>query len=114
MFFRSSIAPPTDTLSTLRAKPHGIARKTQGQDGVAFSFLVGLFHPLQHAGLSRRTPTKLCAWRVADIVFNNFVAEPGTKYSRLFDSKQQAPLNHLQKILIVVGRFHDTKQAVRT
>jgi hypothetical protein len=22
-----------------------------------FSFLVGLFHPLQHAGLSRRTPT---------------------------------------------------------
>ena len=26
-----------------------------GQDGVAFSLLVGLFHSLQHAGLSRRT-----------------------------------------------------------
>ena len=41
---------PAIPLSTLRAKPHGIARKTPGQDGVALSFLVGLFHPLQHAG----------------------------------------------------------------
>ena len=32
-----------------------VARKTEGQDGVADSFLVGLFHSLQHAGLSRRT-----------------------------------------------------------
>ena len=30
-------------------------RKTRGQDGVAFSFLVGLFHSLQHAGLTRRS-----------------------------------------------------------
>jgi len=43
-------------LSMLRLKPRGVTRKTQGQDGVAFSFPVGLFHPLQHAGLSRRTP----------------------------------------------------------
>src|ERR1700683_784981 len=43
-------------LSTLQLKPRGVNRKTQGQDGVAFSFLVGLFHPLQHAGLPRRTP----------------------------------------------------------
>src|SRR5450759_3265717 len=42
-------------LSTLRRKPRGTRRKTQGQDGFAFSFPVGLFHPLQHAGLSRRT-----------------------------------------------------------
>ena len=41
-------------LSTLRLSPRGASRKTQGQDGVAFSFPVGLFHPLQHAGLSRR------------------------------------------------------------
>ena len=32
-----------------------VARKTEGQDGVADSFLAGLFHSLQHAGLSRRT-----------------------------------------------------------
>ena len=44
-------------LSTLRLTPRGVNRKTQGQDGVALSFLVGLFHPLQHAGLSRRTPS---------------------------------------------------------
>jgi hypothetical protein len=35
--------------------PRDVARKTEGQDGVAISFLVGLFHSLQHAGLSRRT-----------------------------------------------------------
>src|SRR5215469_4792584 len=39
----------------LRATSHDASRKTRGQDGVAFSFLVGLFHSLQHAGLSRRT-----------------------------------------------------------
>jgi hypothetical protein len=43
-------------LSTLRLTPRGITRKTQGQDGVAFSFPVGILPPLQHAGLSRRTP----------------------------------------------------------
>src|SRR5271157_5893928 len=43
-------------LSTLQTTPHGVARKTRGQDGFATSFPVGLFHPLQHAGLSRRTP----------------------------------------------------------
>src|SRR5712664_3640399 len=43
-------------LSTLQATPRDVACKTQGQDGFAASFPVGLFHPLQHAGLSRRTP----------------------------------------------------------
>jgi len=33
-----------------------ITCKTRGQDGFATSFPVGLLHPLQHAGLSRRTP----------------------------------------------------------
>ena len=42
--------------STLRNTPRDVSRKTRGQDGVAFSFPVGLLHPLQHAGLSRRTP----------------------------------------------------------
>jgi hypothetical protein len=35
--------------------PRDVICKTEGQDGVAVSFLVGLFHSLQHAGLSRRT-----------------------------------------------------------
>ncbi len=42
-------------LSTLRATPRDVFRKTEDQDGVAVSFLVGLFHSLQHAGLTRRT-----------------------------------------------------------
>jgi hypothetical protein len=42
-------------LSTLQMTPRDVTRKTEGQDGVAVSFLVGLFHSLQHAGLSRRT-----------------------------------------------------------
>jgi len=42
-------------LSTLRATPCDVTCKTEGQDGVAVSFLVGLFHSLQHAGLTRRT-----------------------------------------------------------
>ena len=41
--------------STLRNAPRDALRKTRGQDGVAFSFPVGLLRPLQHVGLSRRT-----------------------------------------------------------
>jgi hypothetical protein len=36
-------------LPTLRVTPRDASRKTEGQDGVAVSFLVGLFHSLQHA-----------------------------------------------------------------
>ena len=35
-----------------------LLRKTQGQDGVAFSFPVGILPPLRHAGLPRRTPER--------------------------------------------------------
>jgi len=45
-------------LSTLQTTPHGVARKTRGQDGFATSFPVRLFHPLQHAGSSRRSPNR--------------------------------------------------------
>jgi hypothetical protein len=41
--------------STLQAPPHDDTCKTRGQDGFATSFPVGLLHPLQHAGLSRRS-----------------------------------------------------------
>src|SRR6266852_4170071 len=47
---------PPMPLSTLQAAPRGVACKTRGQDGFATSFPVGLLHPLQHAGLARRTP----------------------------------------------------------
>src|SRR5580704_8012094 len=53
--FRSSIPGPPIPLSTLQPTSRDAACKTEGQDGVAVSFLVGLFHSLQHAGLSRRT-----------------------------------------------------------
>jgi len=43
-------------LSTLQETPRDVSSKTRGQDGFATSFPVGLLHPLQHAGLSRRSP----------------------------------------------------------
>ena len=55
--FRSSIARPTRT-SGLRFK-RGLAispARLEARMESLFSFPVGLFHPLQHAGLSRRTP----------------------------------------------------------
>ena len=57
ILFEAQLPGPPMPLSTLRLQPRGGNRKTQGQDGFAFSFPVGLFHPLQHAGLSRRSPT---------------------------------------------------------
>ena len=42
-------------LSTLQATSRDATCKTEGQDGVAVSFPVGLFHSLQHAGLTRRS-----------------------------------------------------------
>jgi len=42
-------------LSTLQETPRDVPSKTRGQDGFATSFPVGLLHPLQHAGLSRRS-----------------------------------------------------------
>src|ERR1700688_639064 len=43
-------------LSPLQETPRDVPCKTRGQDGFATSFPVGLLHPLQHAGLSRRSP----------------------------------------------------------
>src|SRR5713101_5743164 len=44
-------------LSTLQETSHDVPCKTRGQDGFATSFPVRLLHPLQHAGLSRRSPS---------------------------------------------------------
>jgi hypothetical protein len=56
VFWKFSPGPPIP-LSTLRATPRDVTCKTEGQDGVAVSFLVGLFHSPQHAGLTRRSLT---------------------------------------------------------
>ena len=54
-FFEAQSPRPPIPLSTLRLTPRDVYRKTRGQDGFALSFLVGLSHSQQHAGLSRRT-----------------------------------------------------------
>src|ERR1700746_4103420 len=72
--FRSSIPSPPVPLFTLRRTPRGVQRKTRGR-AVRYSFLVGLFHSLLHAGLARRTAKAICRqlrsdidyFRVADI-----------------------------------------------
>jgi hypothetical protein len=46
-------------LFTLHVPSRDSPRKTRGQDGFAISFPAGLFHPLLHAGLSRRTEAQL-------------------------------------------------------
>ena len=60
--FRSSIPSPPVPLFTLRRAPRSAQRKTRGRV-VRYSFLVGLFHSLLHAGLSRRTD--LAIWRLS-------------------------------------------------
>src|SRR6266850_8211857 len=57
LFAAQSPRPPMP-LSTLQATPRDAPCKTRGQDGFATSFPVGLLHPLQHAGLSRRSPDR--------------------------------------------------------
>ncbi len=51
--FRSSIPRPPMPLSTLHLAPHAPGARLEVKM-VRYSFLVGLFHPLLHAGLSRR------------------------------------------------------------
>src|SRR5258708_6408038 len=55
LFAAQSPRPPMP-LSTLQETSRDVSSKTRGQDGFATSFPVGLLHPLQHAGLSRRSP----------------------------------------------------------
>jgi hypothetical protein len=57
--FEAQSPRPLHLRLTLRNPPHDVFRKTRGQDRVACSFPVGLLHPLQHAGLPRRTPSCL-------------------------------------------------------
>ena len=68
--FRSSIPSPPVPLFTLRRTPRGVQRKTRGR-AVRYSFLVGLFHSLLHAGLSRRT--ELAIWHKFRSIPGNIV-----------------------------------------
>ena len=53
--FRSSIIPPASPLSTLRCDTSRNHRQDSRPEWSRFSFSVGLSHPLQCAGLSRRS-----------------------------------------------------------
>jgi len=53
--FRSSMILPASPLSTLRYNPSRDHRQDSRPEWIRFSFSVGLFHPLQCAGLSRRS-----------------------------------------------------------
>src|SRR5258708_8639133 len=64
LFAAQSPRPPMP-LSTLQETPRDVPSKTRGQDGFATSFPVGLLHPLQHAGLSRRS--QVCPSLVKDL-----------------------------------------------
>ena len=55
MVFRSSIARPTDTPIYASTSTSRCSLQDSGPRWIRFSFLVGLFHSQQHAGLSRRT-----------------------------------------------------------
>src|ERR1700704_4367790 len=67
LFAAQSPRPPMP-LSTLQETPRDVSSKTRGQDGFATSFPVGLLHPLQHAGLSRRSPSRPSSNRNPDFV----------------------------------------------
>ena len=73
--FRSSIPSPPIPLFTLRGVPHGTSCKTRGRAD-RYSFLVGLFHPLLPAGLSRRTtvPTSLVLAHLVSFLFPTIFA----------------------------------------
>src|SRR5713101_4035168 len=61
--FAAQLPRPPMPLSTLQETSRDVSSKTRGQDGFATSFPVGLLHPLQHAGLSRRSPVCPSSWK---------------------------------------------------
>src|SRR5918995_5769242 len=65
--FRSSIPSPSFPLFTLHWTPHSVQCKTRGRVD-RYSFLVRLFHPRLHAGLSRRTTTIFTASASCELI----------------------------------------------
>jgi hypothetical protein len=61
--FRSSMIPPASPLSTLRCDSSRNHRQDSRPEWSRFSFSVGLSHPLQCAGLSRRSLSRISLQR---------------------------------------------------
>ena len=66
MVFRSSIARPTDTPIYASTSTSRCSLQDSGPRWIRFSFLVGLFHSQQHAGLSRRTYDSKTVYALSD------------------------------------------------
>jgi hypothetical protein len=90
LFAAQSPRPPMPLVYASR-NTRDFPRKTQGQDGFATSFPVGLLHPLQHTGLARRTPVcpSSARYRRADIL--GMPSAGGELFQRLLtDSRHNA------------------------
>src|SRR6184192_478448 len=87
--FRSSIARPTGT-SGLRFTRHLTVppARLEARMESLFSFPVGLFHPLQHAGLSRRTPDCRPSGSLAAMITSAPLGERSRLSSRLDERLQ--------------------------
>src|SRR6185295_9292787 len=90
----SSDVCSSDLLSTLRATPHDVSRKTEGQDGVAVSFLVGLFHSLQHAGLTRRSLVNAVTGEVPQGDIRPISTSPVMRQTRQLHWNRNLPIQH--------------------
>ncbi len=84
-------------LFTLHVPPRDGPRKTRGQDGFAISFPAGLFHPLLHAGLTRRTEAEL--W--------SFVSSPGILDGDIAPKIHWVAAESLDAALFYLRRRHD-------
>jgi hypothetical protein len=84
-------------LFTLHVPPRGGPRKTRGQDGFAISFPAGLFHPLLHAGLTRRTEAQL--WK--------FTSSPGILKDDHAPEVHWVAAESLEAALLYLRRRHD-------
>ena len=69
--FPSSIILPASPLSTLRCSPSQDHRQDSRPEWSRFSFSVGLSHPLQCAGLSRRSLSRISDYRCSYRSGNN-------------------------------------------
>src|ERR1700686_1641785 len=87
--FRSSIPGPPMPLFTLHVPPRDGPRKTRGQDGFAISFPAGLFHPLLHAGLSRRTGGPLSGYDSPPLRLTTGLMSPASAARELTEPKDR-------------------------
>src|SRR5215471_11870665 len=99
MIFSELDTHPTYPLSTLRGLPHDRTRPRLEAEVARYSFLVRLFHPLPHAGLSRRTKIAIA---LTDQV-------PGVARA----ASAESTLAHLRRILRTQVRNCSARWALR-